>query len=408
MAARKTTPGISYSHSRSCANHDRCDKTCNPGDGWIAFVFDAKYIDPATGKRGKKIRQRFATHAAAKGWREDAVPQVRKRQLRATDRRVTLAEEVESWFAAADRGEIRNKREQAYKPAVLRNYRISLEKRVLPVLGNRKLSDIDLGDLLELKEKLQGAGHSDSTVRNSFVPLQAIYRRARRNGTVAMNPTLDLGLPTSGQRDRAATPQEAFELLSALPDPEQAIWATAFYAGLRRGELRALRVKNVDLEAGTISVEHSWDDKEGEVEPKSKAGVRLVFILEVLRPYLVPLVEDREGGEFVFGRISPFEPRAVARKAQRQFDRIEKARDEEDAPVPRYGLHEARHSFSTWMGHAGVSETRADRYMGHANPSVAGRYRHQLPGQITEDAKQLDGWLAGTATGKIVALAAAK
>ena len=60
MGARKSSPGISYSHSRSCADPARCDKTCNPGEGWIAFVFDAKYVDPVTGKRGKKIRQRFA------------------------------------------------------------------------------------------------------------------------------------------------------------------------------------------------------------------------------------------------------------------------------------------------------------------------------------------------------------
>ena len=58
---------------------------------------------------------------------------------------------------------------------------------------------------------------------------------------MALNPTLDLGLPTAGTRDRAATPQQAAELLAAFSDStalERAIWATAFYAGLRRGEER--------------------------------------------------------------------------------------------------------------------------------------------------------------------------
>ena len=56
------------------------------------------------------------------------------------------------------------------------------------------------------------------------------------------------------------------------------------------------------------------------------------------------------------------------------------------------------------MDHAGISETRADRYMGHAAPGVAGRYRHLLPGQIAEDAGRLDEYLSGAVAGKIVAL----
>jgi integrase len=346
--------------------------------------------------------------AAAKGWRMDAAKLVKDKRMRAPTSK-TLRQEVDEWLAGARSGEIRNKREQRYKPGVIRNYEIALRLRVLNGLGDRRLGDIELADLLELKEHLQGTGCSDGTIRNTFVPLQAIYRRARRNGDVPTNPTLDLGLPTAGVRERAATPQLADELLAALSDPEQALWATAFFAGLRRGELRALRVRHVDLEAATISVEHSWDDKEGEVDPKSKAGVRILFVLDALRPYIAPLVEGRALDEFVFGdRFAPFEPRNVARRAERVLKAIDKARAEDEiAPVTRWTLHEARHSFSTWMDAAGVSETRADRYMGHSNGSVQGRYRHQLAGQLAEDARQLDAWLAGTASGKVVTLAEA-
>ena len=195
-----------------------------------------------------------------------------------------------------------------------------------------------------------------------------------------------------------------------LPDIPQAAWAAAFYAGLRRGELRAFRVRNIDLEAGVISVEHGWDDKEGEIAPKSQAGTRRVFILEVLRAFLLPLSEGRDGDEFVFGSADvPFEPRALERKARRAWKaenhrRTETAKEmgEEPVLVDWFSLHEARHSFSTFMDHAGISETRADRYMGHSAPGVAGRYRHLLPGQISEDAKRVDEYLAGSVAGKVV------
>jgi hypothetical protein len=42
--------------------------------------------------------------------------------------------------------------------------------------------------------------------------------------------------------------------------------------------------------------------------------------------------------------------------------------------------------------------------MGHANPSVANRYRHQLDGQLADDAARLDEYLSGATAGKVVRL----
>jgi integrase len=313
-----------------------------------------------------------------------------------------------------ERGEIRNKREQLYKPAVIRNYELALRLRVLDELGDRKLADISEADLLDLKERLNGQGCSDSTIRNTFVPLQAIYRRARRRGDVPINPTLDLGLPTAGRRDRAATPAQAVEFLDALPEFERGLWALAFYSGLRRGELRGLRNRDVDFEAGTISVVQSWDDKAGPIAPKSVAGTRTVFMLDALRPLLEPLKDrhpEPDGLFFGASAFTAFEPRNIERKARRALRAENDRRREEAAEVGTdavlvewFGLHEARHSFSTYLDHAGVSETRADRYMGHAAAGVAGRYRHLLPGQLAEETRRVDDYLAGAVAGKVVEL----
>ena len=118
-----------------------------------------------------------------------------------------------------------------------------------------------------------------------------------------MNPTTGLELPAvEGRRERIASPAEAEALLAALPERDRAIWATAMYAGLRRGELLALRWEDVDLAAGVIHVERSWDAKEGVVAPKSRAARRTVPIAGVLREHLVQhtLRSGRRGG-LVFG-----------------------------------------------------------------------------------------------------------
>ena len=44
-----------------------------------------------------------------------------------------------------------------------------------------------------------------------------------------------------------------------------ALWATATYAGLRRGELQALRWSDLDLAGGLIRVARGWDAKEVEL-----------------------------------------------------------------------------------------------------------------------------------------------
>jgi integrase len=138
---------------------------------------------------------------------------------------------------------IRNRSGDEYKPSVLRSYRRSLAGRVLPELGTVRLSELRRIDVQDFADRLLAEGLDPSAIRNTLMPLRAIFRRAVALGEIAVNPTTGLELPAvRGKRDRIASPEEAKAcgLLDALPPANQALWATAFYAGLRRGELRAL------------------------------------------------------------------------------------------------------------------------------------------------------------------------
>ena len=120
---------------------------------------------------------------------------------------------------------------------------------------------------------------------------------------------------------RARAPQEAAELLAAVPDRDRAIWATAMYAGLRLGELRALRVSDIDLDGGRITVERSWDAREGVIETKSRSGRRRVPIAEELRAHLAEhLLRTRRRTGLAFGRTEerPFAHVTLRDRAQRR------------------------------------------------------------------------------------------
>ena len=111
-------------------------------------------------------------------------------------RRPRSGEAWEAWIDAARRGEIRNRNRRAYKPSALRSYDNDMKLYVLSGYGARRLADIRVDDLQHLIDRLVGTGLSGSRVRNVVVPLQALYRRHRRE--VPVNPTRDLDLPKPG------------------------------------------------------------------------------------------------------------------------------------------------------------------------------------------------------------------
>jgi integrase len=399
---RKLPPGIRERHSRKCWSRTggKCD--CTP-------TIEASIYDPRESRRQDrvlKIRKTFTGKGAlatAKGWQRDAGAKVNRAEIK-FERRQRLDDAVAEWLGKCERGEVRSRRRIPYSASTLRDYRSDLNRFVLPELGHRALTDITRGDVQAVIERMNGEGFAGQTVRNAIVALQAFYRWRRP----PIDPTIDLDLPEPGaRRERAAAVAEAEALLEALEGDAHDVYAAAFYAGLRRGELQALRVE--DVKPDRISVSRSWDPVEGEKAPKSKAGVREVPTVAPLRAILERRCARRPHSGFVFGSDeAPFTPNNVRRQAEKCWAAaavgafVRGGAAVELVPI---GLHEARHSFSTWLDHAGVSETRADRYMGHANPSVQARYRHQLDGQLAEDATRLEEWLAGSRAGKVVALA---
>ena len=87
----------------------------------------------------------------------------------------------------------------------------------MPALGAARLTEIRRADLQALIDRLLADDRDPSTIRNTLLPVRAIYRRALTRGEVALNPTVGLELPAvRGRRDRIASREEAAALLAAL------------------------------------------------------------------------------------------------------------------------------------------------------------------------------------------------
>ena len=233
-------------------------------------------------------------------------------------------------------------------------------------------------------------------MRNAVLPLRAIYRRALSRLEAFSNPTVGLALPAvRGRRERVARPAEARALLEALSADDRAVWASALYAGLRLGELKALRWCDVDFERGRIRVERSWDPKEGPIDPKSRAGRRRVPLAKPLRAQLAAhRLRRAEGVEaLVFGRADGrvFCSEALTKRARLVW---------RHGTLEPIGLHECRHTYAAFMIAAGVNAKALSTYMGHASITITlERYGHLMPGKEEEAARMLEGYLAREAGG---------
>jgi integrase len=390
MRLKRNHAGIRVRHARTCPAHADPDARCSCRPSYEAWVYSVK--------DGKKLRKTFGNLAEAKGWRADSTSAVRKGTLRSPSR-VTLREAAEAWLKGAEEGIIRTRSGDVYKPSAVRSYRASLEQRVLPELGGTRLSALSRVEVQDYADRLLAEGLDPSTIRNTLMPLRAVYRRALARGEVTVNPTTGLELPAvRGRRDRIASPSEAAALIAALPERDQALWATALYAGLRRGELMALKWENVDLKANRITVARSWDVKAGPIEPKSHAGKRTVPIASVLRELLI--AHRFHGGRvvgLVFGATPqrPFTPSAVRRRALTAWKGESRRRRESGlGPLEPIGLHECRHTFASLMIAAGVNAKALSTYMGHASVMITlDRYGHLMPGNESEAAELLDNYL---------------
>ena len=385
--------GIRKLHSKGCRSRE--GGRCNCGAGWEASAFSKR--------DGKKIRKTFATEGEARSWRVDARAVANRGALRSPSK-TTIRGAWDSWHEGAKAGTIRNRSGDRYKPSAIRGYEQAMRLRVLPAFGSAKLADLDRIELQRFVSKMLADGLAPPTIDVTLLPLRAIYRQSLDRGEVMANPCDGLRLPRSNRRrDRIADPGEGEALIAAVREADRPVWATAMYAGLRRGELQALRVCDVDLATGLLCVEYGWDFKEGPIELKSNAGRRRVPIAGVLRDHLADqlLSVERRGTELLFGEDGerPFRPESVQRSADAAW---------KGAGLRRITFHECRHTFAALMIAAGVNAKALQTYMGHANISITlDRYGHLMPGSEEEAAGLLDAYLGAHREGAARAARAA-
>jgi integrase len=175
-------------------------------------------------------------------------------------------------------------------------------------------------------------------------------------------------------------------------DDDRARWQLALL-GLRQGEALGLSWHDIDLEAGTVTVQRCLQRQRGRglvlVPPKSKTSQRLMRlpepVVEALKARRHAQNLDRMRAATVWANDEllvftstlgrPVDPR---RDYQQWCDLLKRC------GLPKMRLHDARHTAATALLVAGVPLRVAMEWLGHSQISQTVRYTHVVPGLGSE------------------------
>ncbi|PZE89977.1 site-specific integrase [Curtobacterium sp. MCBD17_008] len=186
------------------------------------------------------------------------------------------------------------------------------------------------------------------------------------------NPAARLRLANADNtRERYLTKAEAFRLLDEVPEGvARGMAAMLLGTGLRWGEAAGATVQRLDRSGAVFRVAETWDDKlkQPKAYPKGRRR-RSVPVPDWTLDYLKPLVGRRRTG-FIF--LSTDETPLDHHNYRRRIWIPAVKR----AGLDDVHLHDARHTYASWLIQDGVPLEEVGRLLGHVSPLTTRRYAH--------------------------------
>ena len=287
--------------------------------------------------------------------------------------------------------------EQDVKPKLKLNTWLTkesiIQKKILPYLGKRKLSEITARDIIswqnEVRELTDSNGNSLSitylkTIHNQ---MSAIFNHAIKFYGLQINPAAKAG--SMGEKEAQEMDfwikEEFLKFIDAMMDYPIYYYAfeMLYWCGLRLGELLALTPDDFDFNAGTVSITKSYQRiKKQDVitSPKTKKSIRIIQMPEFLAQEIQDYLKRLYGVEHD-SRIFPLTKNGLKRH-------MEKGCKASGVKVIR--IHDLRHSHVSLLIDMGFSALAIADRVGHESIDITYRYAHLFPTRQTEMAAKLN------------------
>jgi integrase len=365
--------------------------------GHWAIILD---VPDATGKR----RQRWHSF---KGTKREAQREC-ARLISELDKgtavepsRMTVAAFLERWIEHMQ-GQVSPRSHERYAEIARKN--------LVPLLGGLALTKLRPEQISQAYATALASGRRDGsgglsarTVTHMHRVLREALQQAVRWQILARNPADAVKPPKVERRQMAVLDTDATAaLIGAAGGTALAVpILLGVLCGLRRGEIAALRWRNVDIERSQLSVTASTEQTDAgcrEKEPKSGRGRTVALaplIVEELRSHRLRQAE----GLLALGVRLTDDHHVVAREDGQALQ----PRSLTHAFVKfvrQHGvqirLHDLRHTHATHMLASGVHPKIAQERLGHSSVGITlDLYSHVLPGMQAEAVARVDDALHG-------------
>jgi integrase len=194
--------------------------------------------------------------------------------------------------------------------------------------------------------------------KNILKMTRRIFHIAMEEGLIARNPAQSIIIRVSQTVQKVLTARETDLLLKEAKQTKHRfyyVWAFAVMTGMRSGEMYALKWTDIDLEAGIISVNKQWTNKDGVHELKTHDW-RVVPMNQDLRQLLNEIKASNNLDEHVLPRLAEWTHGDQA-KILRNFC--------ESIGVTSVKFHDLRATFITNMLAQGVPLVKVMSIVGH-------------------------------------------
>jgi integrase len=342
------------------------------------------------GPNGRVTTRTFRTRKAAQQWERDRLGERDSgRWVGLAGGRIRFGAFAEQWLSDAVN----------LAPSTRRIYRDNLRLSILPTFAEVALGAITSEAceswLVQVRRDGGARGKlSPASVHQAYRTLHRVLAVATKSRRISRNP-LD-GVDSSKtvvQEMRFLNHDEVAAIAEHIDRRYRALVLVAAYCGLRAGELRGLRRRDVDLLHRTITVNQQLVDASGggfELRPlKTRRSRRSVSV----PAHVLESLELHLGAE---GFAQPRPDGIVFSAPEGQPIRLENFRWRDWRPACKSAgieplrIHDLRHTCASLAIAAGADVLVLQRMLGHASAAMTlDRYGHLMPDQAEEIARRL-------------------
>ena len=230
-------------------------------------------------------------------------------------------------------------------------------------------------------------GVSCDRISRALQVMRAAVRYALDSGDISTDPMRKVRQAYHKAKEKGVlTPQEADRLLTCPSAEQKARYRLAalpgLLGGMRLGEARGLHWEDIDMEAGTLSIRHNWQNMDGLKGPKYDS-YRTVPFLPPLSQF-IKAVWEKEGRPacgLVFKGQNRGKPCGVTFFRNALIAELEGIGiSGEERKRRNLTFHGLRHSFVSPARLSGINGFQIQGLAGHKCASMMDRCSH--PGQV--------------------------